>query len=357
MMDFDARKNGARRAVRERVSAIVDVELTNRCNARCVMCPRDKTPETGLMEKTTFRKIVARCAEYGRVETLVFCGLGEPLLHSRIVDFVGMAADAGLRPTIVTNGSLLTRDRAQALVNAGLRSVTISLGGFTRETYEHVHRGLKFREVCENVTNFIEVATKKADLNIQISPTEQSMREAKKISAFWRAKGARFCFFFPIAASRGAALSEQRLRELRTQEKSQGRTPRGCLSVDELFRPTRKDARIMRKRASFVCFPKDRVTFISWQGNYHLCCNDYEKKHSVGSVFDTSVEQAYLAKAGISVENNALCADCGLSGGDLQPRNLRFYLRVGAHLLGSRLASIRGRAVHPELMPVNPRKA
>ena len=32
----------------------VDIELTNRCNAKCHFCPRDQTPHEGLMSPEVF---------------------------------------------------------------------------------------------------------------------------------------------------------------------------------------------------------------------------------------------------------------------------------------------------------------
>jgi MoaA/NifB/PqqE/SkfB family radical SAM enzyme len=67
----------------------VDVEVTNRCNAKCHFCPRDRTPHQGLMPPEVFAKTLERAVEYrARVADLPnpnvhisLCGLGEPLLN------------------------------------------------------------------------------------------------------------------------------------------------------------------------------------------------------------------------------------------------------------------------------------
>jgi molybdenum cofactor biosynthesis enzyme MoaA len=265
-------------------------------------------------------------------------GLGEPLLHPRVVDFVRISAQAGLRPLLVTNGSLLTRRMSEDLVQAGLRGVNVSIGGFTREAYSRVHRGLESEAVLQNPMDFLEVSGGAASLDILIPPTEDSVREAERIAAFWRARGARFCFIFPVALSRGGALSAPEAEAFRCQTARLTRIPRGCINIEEVFRPTRRDRRIMHGRGSFVCYPKDRFTFISWQGNYHLCSSDYEKKHPLGSVFDTSMDEAYCRKAAVGPANNPLCGHCNMKG-DLAPRDGRFYLKVAAYWLKSRLAA------------------
>ena len=335
----------------ERVNAIFDVELTNCCNAHCVMCPRGNTPESGLMSESTFRKVVGRAAEYGKVDSFVMCGLGEPLLHPKVVDFTRMAAEAGLKPTIVTNASRLTVEKSEQLITAGLSYLNVSLGGYRRKTYEAVHRGLDFETVYSNVLRFLQMAGTKVTVNIQISPTEDTVKEAPHIANFWRARGVSYCFIFPFAASRGGSLSDEEAREKRCQKHRISRAPSGCLNIEQIFRPSRRDHALMHGRSDFVCYPKDRVTFISWQGNYHLCCSDYEKRYDISSVFDTPAQTAYRLKAQTNRANCELCAGCDFSGGDVPPRSLGFYARLAVYYLRSKLQRLNRRPPHPDLGP------
>ena len=333
---------------RPRVKTVFDVEPTTRCNARCVMCPRDKVPELGSMDERTFRQVVARAVEYGEVDAMVLGGLGEPTVHKDLVRFVGIAADAGVRPSIITNGMLLTPKLSRDLVAAGIRSVDLSIGGYSKETYESVQVGCKFETVYRNGIEFARIAAGKAMLNIQVSPTEQTYREAEKIAAFWRANGAKFVFIFAFAMSRGGALDKGEQARGAPAERI-ANIPRGCANIEELFRPSRRDYRAMHDRADFVCYPKDRFCFISYRGTYQLCCNDYEKKHTIGDVFSMSVDEAFEAKAKLGPKNNALCSVCDMSNGDLAARDLKFYLRAGAYLLRSRAMRLTGRRDHSGL--------
>lgn len=334
---------------RERIGAIFDVELTNCCNARCVMCPRERTPAMGYMDDRTFDKVVERAVEYGRIDDFVLCGLGEPLLHKGVVGFVRRARQAGLKPSIITNGSRLSRDLSEQLVEAGLRNINLSLGGYRKDTYEAIHRGLRFDEVYRNGLDFLEVAKGKATLNLQISPTVESVKEASEMAAFWRAHGAKLCFIFPFAASRGGALPKDEGAASHCEFRRLPEIPKGCINIEELFRPSARDGRLMRSRTPFVCYTKDRVTFISWQGNYHLCCSDYEKEQSIGSVLDMSVSEAYARKAGCTRSTNALCAHCDFSGGDPPARDISFYLRMGTYLFGSAVLRLGPSVRHPDL--------
>src|SRR3954469_16939586 len=99
----------------------IDIELTNRCNALCVFCPRDAMPEQGFMQGAVFEQSLARAVEFQNLArelptpldaTVVFCGTGEPLVHRNTEQYVRRVRDAGLSCEISTNGSLLSRDRA-----------------------------------------------------------------------------------------------------------------------------------------------------------------------------------------------------------------------------------------------------
>ena len=43
---------------------VIDMEVTNRCNAKCHFCPRDRTPHQGLMSPEVFEAGLQRAVEY-----------------------------------------------------------------------------------------------------------------------------------------------------------------------------------------------------------------------------------------------------------------------------------------------------
>jgi GTP 3',8-cyclase len=117
------------------------VSITDRCNFRCVYCmPKEVygrdyafLPRRDLL---TFEEI-ARLAR-------VFAGLGvakirltggEPLIRREVDRLVGMLAEIpGLDLTLTTNGAALAQ-KAQALKDAGLRRITVSLDSLDDEVF------------------------------------------------------------------------------------------------------------------------------------------------------------------------------------------------------------------------------
>jgi radical SAM protein with 4Fe4S-binding SPASM domain len=101
--------------------------LTRRCNLRCAMCTAWNSYASREEELTTdeIHRLVAEAHALG-LETLKLFG-GEPMLRRDLEDIVAHASRLGVRPTLITNGTLLTASRAEALVAAGIAALDLSL--------------------------------------------------------------------------------------------------------------------------------------------------------------------------------------------------------------------------------------
>ena len=109
------------------------ISVTDRCNFRCVYCmPKEKFgADHQFLERSallSFEEItqLARVFKSHGVEKIRLTG-GEPLVRRNVEQLVKLLADIpGLDLTLTTNGSLLAK-KAQALRDAGLKRITVSL--------------------------------------------------------------------------------------------------------------------------------------------------------------------------------------------------------------------------------------
>ncbi len=108
----------------------------------------------GAMCLHTFRMIVD---DLPNLRRLTLQGLGEPLLAPDIFDMIDYGARRGISMGFNTNGTLLSRQRAERLVVAGLDWLHVSLDGATAETYESIRQGARFDRVTENIAGLVEV--------------------------------------------------------------------------------------------------------------------------------------------------------------------------------------------------------
>ena len=121
------------------------ISVTDRCNFRCVYCmPKEVFgPDHQFLHRDqilTFEEItrLARLFVGHGVRKVRLTG-GEPLVRRDLPVLVKMLAEIpDLDLTLTTNGSLLTR-HAQALKDAGLKRVTVSLDSLDDETFKKMN--------------------------------------------------------------------------------------------------------------------------------------------------------------------------------------------------------------------------
>jgi radical SAM protein with 4Fe4S-binding SPASM domain len=131
----------------------VMVPLTQRCNLKCPICPRQNS--THLYNADVSDDVLAPLLEaaphyiYAGLQ-----GLGEPLLNKdvfRIAEQFRRAMPSSSLLATTTNGMLLTSDASRRLIDLGLNSLVVSLDGATKEVFEDARPGANFDVVIRHV--------------------------------------------------------------------------------------------------------------------------------------------------------------------------------------------------------------
>ncbi len=128
------------------------VEVTSRCNITCPMCVK-QSPYCGIadgdMKMSTFK---ALRPVFPDIKSLILNGIGEPLLHPLLDQFVSEARDRMPREGRIgfqTNGQLLTDKQMHSLVTAGLDRISFSLDAVTPDLFEQVRIGADLHSLEE----------------------------------------------------------------------------------------------------------------------------------------------------------------------------------------------------------------
>jgi len=135
------------------------------CNFKCNYCTfstdksqRDFISDVVRMDINLYKKCIDDLSDFNnKIKVIRFVGMGEPLLHNKIVDMVQYASDNNVaqRIEILTNGSLLTHKMSDSLIEAGLDRLIISLQGTSAEKYKEVcDTGIDFKEFISNIEYF-----------------------------------------------------------------------------------------------------------------------------------------------------------------------------------------------------------
>lgn len=113
-------------------------ELTHRCPLACPYCsnPVDLTGKARELDTATWARVFREASELGVLQ-LSLSG-GEPASRPDIVDLTGAAHDAGLYTNLITSGIGLTPRRLDALMQAGLDHIQLSLQGIRADLADEI---------------------------------------------------------------------------------------------------------------------------------------------------------------------------------------------------------------------------
>jgi cyclic pyranopterin phosphate synthase len=188
------------------------VSITDRCNERCQYCmPHEEQDWLPRSEVLTYEEIlrVLRIGAGLGISKVRITG-GEPLTRRNVVWFVEeVARIEGLRDLgLSTNGTLLARPiadgrtTAQALRDAGVRTVNISLDTLDRETYAKTTGRDLFPEVISGIDAAREAGFEKIKLN-SVLMRHRNEHELWDLAAFARERGLllRFIELMPVSTT------------------------------------------------------------------------------------------------------------------------------------------------------------
>lgn len=136
------------------------IETVRLCNSRCLFCAVDDWDKSvPYMSEELFQKILKELGEYSDwIEMVSIQRAGEPLLDKKIVERVQDLKDAGIkRVSMSTNASLLSEEKAEKLLEAGLDDLMLSIDTIDPEKYTKIRRGLNYDRVVQNIKTLFAV--------------------------------------------------------------------------------------------------------------------------------------------------------------------------------------------------------
>lgn len=171
----------------------LDIEVTNACNLRCIMCPREQMDrKIQHMDESLFNRIGE---ELGRNRThldrVSLHLYGEPLMHPGIFRMVNSLKEYGVpKVEFSTNCTLLDAEKREALLRCGLDEVIFAVDGATRETYSRVRVTGEFSTIVENVKQFFllreRMGVSRPRVRLQIIVMSETQSEIRDFKAIWK---------------------------------------------------------------------------------------------------------------------------------------------------------------------------
>jgi radical SAM protein with 4Fe4S-binding SPASM domain len=150
------------------------------------------------------KRFIEDAASFSR-PILVFSG-GEALLRQDLFELIAYADKLGLKPTLATNASLVSREAGRKLSEAGAKMVAVSIYGSTDKAHdEFCGQAGAFKKSLAGVNNL-----RSAGLPLQINTTitERNLSELEAIGNFAIRQGAQaYHVFFLVPVGRGTAIA------------------------------------------------------------------------------------------------------------------------------------------------------
>jgi cyclic pyranopterin phosphate synthase len=197
------------------------ISITDRCNFRCTYCmPKEVfdasyryLPQAALLSFEEITRLARLALELGAVK-LRLTG-GEPLLRKHVERLVAMLAELrtldGRKPelTLTTNASLLAR-KAQALKDAGLDRITVSLDALDDAVFRRMNdvdfpvadvlRGIDAAQAAGLAPLKVNMVVKRGTNDQQIAPMARHFRGSGVVL--------RFIEYMDVGATNGWRMDE-----------------------------------------------------------------------------------------------------------------------------------------------------
>ncbi len=294
----------------------IQIEITNRCNYSCGMCPREtfNLPEKDI-PFDLFKHIIDRIDSRYNV---TLTGWGEPLLHPQLMEMIAYTKNKGHKVGLTTNGLLLAQ-YTEKFIEIRLDKLTISLDSIDDESgAKEGHPSSKV--VQKNIESLVKLRGTKPIpvVTIQITMHDEkqcldAVRLAGEIGAD-RVYLIRLNMPMDKSGFKRPGLKE----ELEIYEKSEKIASEYGLQVDNnytafdniLFRFLYKKMRPAMYRFDKYCPKPYDYLYINIDGRVTPCCD--LPRHEVGNILKEDIDEIWNSEnmQYFRKNQNDICGNC-----------------------------------------------
>ncbi len=197
----------ARNGVREGMGPVVVWNSTRTCNLKCRHCYMSSDAKKYQNELTTAeaKQFIDDLADFN-VPVLLFSG-GEPLIRPDFFELADYAAKKGVRPTLSTNGTLITPEVARKIKDIGVGYVGISLDGLREVNDKFRGKAGAFEAAMNGIKNCVEVDQR---VGLRFTINHHNIQELENIFDFIEEENInRVCFYHLVYSGRGNQMMDE----------------------------------------------------------------------------------------------------------------------------------------------------
>jgi MoaA/NifB/PqqE/SkfB family radical SAM enzyme len=193
----------------------VKIKLTWRCNLRCQMCNVWRQSREDRLTLPVIQSLADELAELGTRK--IHLSGGEVLLRADIFEVIDTFAGRGMQVNLTTNGTLLTREMSQRLVESGLCNLSVSLDGATPAIHDDLRGRGNWKRTIKGIHNLRRAAKhacRKLHIRINVVITRRNYQDLARMPEIAHQAGADRLTLIPVDDPGGRfRLNKARIRK------------------------------------------------------------------------------------------------------------------------------------------------
>lgn len=285
----------------------VSVEPAAVCQLRCPACPvglrngeRLAVRGERLMSREVWERVLGEVKEYAH--TMQFYFQGEPLLNNGLPQMIAEAHEAGLYTIVSTNAQAMTPEMAEALVNAGLSRIIVSMDGLTQATYGAYRIGGDI-EKAKAALRWLREAKEKlkgrTTIELQCLRLKTNEDEWAELKRVYKSLGAD-----RLSLKTAQLYDYENGHPLMPSEARYSRYEQGA------------DGTYHRKALHRGCLRVWSGVVVTTTGEVLPCCYDKERAHAYGNIADAPIAELFRNEKAMAFRRAALdeqpkiCQEC-----------------------------------------------
>lgn len=250
------------------------IDVCNACNFKCKFCAIQtseiSTFRKQVMDWKVYKKVIDDLTEFSvPLKMLRLTANGEPLLNKELPRMIKYAKEKNVTEhiEIVTNGSLLTRELSDSLIEAGLNRIRISIEAIDEDGYEAMcGKKIDWKQFVSNIEYFYN---HRKQCKIYIKTVDAAVKSDEEKRIFYK-EFEGICDKISIEHVIPIWTDYKKIYSDFDIEKGEGLHGHAIKAVNICPFPF----------YSFVINPDGEVT---------VCCNDWKREISMGNVCDENV--------------------------------------------------------------------
>ena len=296
----------------------VRIKPTNRCNHDCYWCvyadsfrKKNKQDEFGsghiqsgmhtdmvesdIMPLNKLLETLDIFKEIG-VRAVTYSGGGEPLFYKDIIQVMDRTASNNIDLSIITNGELLSGDRARALTHAKWVRVSMDYTSSCQmKNFRRVGNG-SFDRVMKNIENFSKIKDQECDLGVNYIVHKDNCRDLFDFSKLMKSYGVDNVRFSPMWLPNFLEYHKEIKKVVESQLKDVESLVDDTFSVNSTYNISDKDHATIREYSK--CYINQIVPVIGADMKVYTCHNKaYDETGVVGSIKDMNFKEMWFSEA------------------------------------------------------------